>query len=82
MCKFKIKIRNPLKRKYLGGLFVYNNEHLQFKKQRLNALEILNQWEVELNMKNMFERITNLTEIKEGYDESNISNDSNKLSET
>ena len=51
---------------------MYNNEHLQLKKQRKNALEILIQWEIELNLKNEFEKNTNLTEIKAKYDESNV----------
>lgn len=51
---------------------MYNNEHLQLKKQRKNALEILIQWEIELNLKNEFEKNTNFTEIKAKYDESNV----------
>lgn len=51
---------------------MYNNEHLQLKKQRKNALEILIQWEIELNLKNEFEKNTNLTKIKAKYDESNV----------
>ncbi|TQR33645.1 hypothetical protein C7Y47_11450 [Lysinibacillus sphaericus] len=40
---------------------MYNNDHFQLKKQRKNALEILKQWELELNSKNELEKNTNLT---------------------
>lgn len=51
---------------------MYNNEHLQLKKQRKNALDILKQWEMELNLKNESVKNTNLTKTKAKYDESNL----------
>lgn len=39
------------------------NQHLQFEKQRKNALEILKQWEMESNLKNELQKNTYLTKI-------------------
>jgi len=43
---------------------LYNNERLQLNKQRKNALEILKQWEMEINLKNELVKNTNSIKIK------------------
>lgn len=51
---------------------MFNNDHLQLKKQRKNAFEILKQWEMELNFKNELEKNSNLTKITATHEETNV----------
>ncbi|MDN4607178.1 hypothetical protein [Sporosarcina highlanderae] len=49
---------------------MYNNDYKHLLKQRRNALEILKQWDIELNTQNELELETNPSTVKPTYDES------------
>ncbi|MFF5818073.1 hypothetical protein [Lysinibacillus capsici] len=50
---------------------MHNNKHVQLKKQRKNALELLKHWEKALTLKNQLEQSTYFTKEKVKCDESN-----------
>lgn|GEM_PF-5390275 len=43
---------------------MHNNKDLQYKKQRKNALEVLKQWEVELNLNKELDKSPDLRKVK------------------